>query len=198
MANIDAKTVQELRKSTGAGMMDCKKALQECEGDMEAAIDYLRKVGLSKAAKRADRKANQGMINAYIHPGSKLGVLLEVNCETDFVARTDDFQEFVNDVAMHIAAKDPLAVNVEDLDKNIVEKEKQIYKEQIKESGKPEKIWDKIIEGKIEKFYDETVLLRQPFVKHTDKTIQDLLNDLIAKLGENIVVGKFVRFKIGD
>lgn len=198
MADIEAKTVMELRKITGAGMMDCKKALLECEGDIEKAIEHLRKTGIMKAAKKASREVKDGRIHAYIHPGSKLGVLVEIDCETDFVARTDDFIEFCNDVAMHIAAEDPLAVNVEDLDKNLVEKEKEIYKEQARQTGKPEKILDKIVEGKIQKFYDETVLMRQSFIKDPDKTIEDILKEIIAKLGENIQIGPFVRLKIGE
>ena len=198
MADIEAKTVMELRRITGAGMMDCKKALLECEGDIEKAIEHLRKTGIMKAAKKASREVKDGRIHAYIHPGSKLGVLVEIDCETDFVARTDDFIEFCNDVAMHIAAEDPLAVNVEDLDKNLVEKEKEIYKEQARQTGKPEKILDKIVEGKIQKFYDETVLMRQSFIKDPDKTIEDILKEIIAKLGENIQIGPFVRLKIGE
>ncbi len=198
MADIEAKTVMELRKITGAGMMDCKKALLECEGDIEKAVEHLRKTGIMKAAKKASREVKDGRIQAYIHPGSKLGVLVEIDCETDFVARTDDFIEFCNDIAMHIAAEDPLAVNVEDLDKNLVEKEKEIYKEQARQTGKPEKILDKIVEGKIQKFYDETILMRQNFIKDTDKTIEDILKEIIAKLGENIQIGRFVRFKIGE
>ncbi|RKZ31264.1 translation elongation factor Ts [bacterium] len=198
MSDIDAKTVQQLRKMTGAGMMDCKKALVECEGDIEKAVDHLRKTGLAKAAKRMGREVNEGRIHQYIHPGAKLGVLLEVNCETDFVARTDEFIGFCNDVAMHIAAEDPLAVSVEQLDKNLIEKEKEIYKEQAKATGKPDNVIEKIVEGKMKKFYDETVLLRQPFVKDPDKSISDILNEIIAKLGENIQINRFARFKIGE
>jgi len=183
---------------TGAGMMDCKKALVECEGDIEKAVDHLRKTGLAKAAKRMGREVNEGRIHQYIHPGAKLGVLLEVNCETDFVARTDEFIGFCNDVAMHIAAEDPLAVSVEQLDKNLIEKEKEIYKEQAKATGKPDNVIEKIVEGKMKKFYDETVLLRQPFVKDPDKSISDILNEIIAKLGENIQINRFARFKIGE
>ncbi len=197
MANIDAKTVSQLRKMTGAGMMECKKALVESGGDLDKAVDILRTSGAAKAAKRAGREVKDGVIHPYIHPGAKLGVLLEVDCETDFVARTPDFQEFCHDVAMHIAAEDPLAVRIEDLDSNLVEKERSIYKEQAKQSGKPEKILDKIIDGKMEKFYSQSVLLRQAFVKDTDKTIEDLLKELIGKLGENIQIARFVRFKVG-
>jgi len=198
MAEIDAKLVQKLRKMTGVGMMDCKKALKETEGDIEAAVDYLRKTGIAKAAKRSDREATDGRVHSYIHPGAKVGVLVEINSETDFVARTDDFIEFCNDIAMHIAAKDPLAVTVEEIPDETIEREKAIYKEQALATGKPEKFIDKIVEGKLEKFYDEKVLLRQAFVKNTEKSINDLLMDLIAKLGENIQVARFARFKIGE
>lgn len=198
MADIDAKTVQKLRKMTGAGMMDCKKALKECDCDIEKAVEHLRKTGIAKAAKRAGREANEGRVHAYIHHGGKLGVLVEIYSETDFVARTEDFEQFCNDVAMQIAAEDPLAVTVDDLDDNLIEKEKEIYKEQAKATGKPDNVVEKIVEGKIKKFYDEAVLLRQPFVKDTDKTIEEVLKELMGKLGENIQIGRFVRFKIGD
>lgn len=198
MAEIDAKTVQKLRKMTGAGMMDCKKALVECEGDVEKAIEHLRKTGLAKAAKRLGREASDGRVHSYIHQGNKLGVLVEVLCETDFVARTDDFTQFCTDVAMQIAAEDPLAVDVDGLDKNLIEKEREIYKEQAKSTGKPDHIVDRIVDGKLEKFFDDVVLLRQKFIKDQDKTIGDLLKEIIAKLGENMQIGRFVRFKIGD
>ncbi len=197
MAEIEAKIVMDLRKMTGAGMMDCKKALIECDGDVEKAIEHLRKTGLSKAAKKADREVKDGKIHSYIHAGAKLGVLLEVDCETDFVARTEEFIEFCNDVAMHIAAEDPLAVTTDEIDQNLLEKEREIYKEQARQSGKPENILDKIIEGKVDKFLDDTVLLRQKFIKDNDKTVEDVLKALIAKLGENIQIARFVRFKIG-
>lgn len=197
MAEIEAKIVMDLRKMTGAGMMDCKKALIECGGDVEKAIEHLRKSGLAKAAKKADREVKDGRIHSYIHAGAKLGVLLEVDCETDFVARTEEFVEFCNDVAMHIAAEDPLAVTAEDIDQNLLEKEREIYKEQARQSGKPENILDKIVEGKVDKFLDDTVLLRQKFIKDNDKTVEDVLKALIAKLGENIQIARFVRFKIG-
>jgi elongation factor Ts len=197
MAEIEAKIVMDLRKMTGAGMMDCKKALIECDGNVEKAIEHLRKTGLSKAAKKADREVKDGKIHSYIHAGAKLGVLLEVDCETDFVARTEEFIEFCNDVAMHIAAEDPLAVTTDEIDQNLLEKEREIYKEQARQSGKPENILDKIIEGKVDKFLDDTVLLRQKFIKDNDKTVEDVLKALIAKLGENIQIARFVRFKIG-
>jgi elongation factor Ts len=195
---ISAAEVKALREKTGAGMMDCKKALQESDGDMEKAIDFLRKKGLQKVEKKAGRQTKEGLVQAYIHPGSRLGVLVEVNCETDFVARTDDFQTFVKDVAMQIAAANPLAVRREDLSENIIEKEKEIYKGQVLEQGKPEKVADKIVTGKLEKFYQESCLLEQGFVKDPNKTIHDLLTEIIAKLGENITIRRFVRFQLGE
>ncbi len=195
---IDAKSVQQLRKMTGAGMMDCKKALVECDGDMEKSVDHLRKSGIAKAAKKIGRVATDGRVHSYIHPGAKLGVLVEILCETDFVARTGDFLDFCNDVAMQIASEDPLAVRVDDLDKNLVEKEIEIFKDQAKATGKPEKVVEKIVQGKLDKYYDQVVLLRQKFIKETDKTIEQLSKELIGKLGENIQIGNFVRFKIGE
>ncbi len=197
-SNIDAKKVQELRKMTGAGMMDCKNALVEAEGDIEKAVDNLRKAGIAKAAKKLGREANDGRVHAYIHPGSKLGVLLEVFCETDFVARTADFINFCNDVAMQIAAEDPLAVSVDQIDPAVLDREKAIYKDQALATGKPEAFVEKIVEGKLEKFYDQTVLLRQFSIKEPDKKIETILQELIAKLGENIQLGQFARFKIGE
>lgn len=198
MAEINAKEVQKLRKMTGAGMMDCKKALIECKGDIEKAIDHLRKIGIAKASKKLEREANEGRIHAYIHPGAKLGVLLEVNCETDFVAKTPDFIAFCNDVAMQIASEDPLAVSVENLDKNLIEKEREIFKNQARETGKPENVLEKIVDGKIESFYNNVVLLRQQWIKDPSKTIDDLRKELIGKLGENVVIERFVRFKLGS
>ncbi|MCD6376153.1 MAG: translation elongation factor Ts [Caldisericaceae bacterium] len=198
MAEITAAMVKELREKTGAGMMDCKKALQEAEGDFEKAVELLRKKGIAKAAKRAEREANEGVVTAYIHPGSKLGALVEVNCETDFVAKTDDFQEFAKNIAMHIAASNPLAVSREDLDQTILEKEKEIYREQALASGKPEHIVDKIVEGRLEKYFSEVCLLEQPYVKDPDKTIKELLTETIAKVGENINIKRFARFRIGE
>lgn len=198
MAEITAAMVKELREKSGAGMMDCKKALQESEGDFEQAMDLLRKKGIAKAAKRADREAKEGLIVSYIHPGSKLGVLVEVNCETDFVANTDDFKDFGKNLAMHIAASNPLAVKREELDPEVVQKEKTIFMEQARESGKPEHILEKIIQGRLEKFYSETCLLEQPYVRDTDKSIQDLITETIAKVGENITVKRFARFRIGE
>ncbi len=198
MAEISAAMVKELRDKTGAGMMDCKKALQEAEGDFDKAIEILRKRGIAKAAKRADREANEGVVTAYIHPGSKLGVLVEVNCETDFVANTDDFQAFAKNIAMHIAASNPLAISREDLDQEALNKEKEIYREQALAQGKPEHIVDKIVEGRIEKYYSEVCLLEQAYVKDPDKTVKDLLTETIAKVGENIAIKRFARFRIGE
>ncbi|MCK5832808.1 translation elongation factor Ts [bacterium] len=198
MSNIDAKQVQTLRKMTGAGMMDCKNALVKSGGDVEKAVENLRKSGIAKAAKKLGREANEGRIHAYIHQGSKLGVLLEVFCETDFVARTEDFIGFCNDIAMQIAAEDPLAVSVEQIDPKIIEKEREIYTEQARATGKPEAMFDRIVNGKIEKFYDQVVLLRQASIKDSNKKIETVLQEIIGKLGENIQLGSFARFKIGE
>ncbi len=198
MAEITAKMVKELREKTGVGMMDCKKALTEANGDFDKAIEELRKKGMSKAEKRAGREAKEGIVQAYIHPGANLGVLVEVNCETDFVANTDDMKEFTKDIAMHIAAANPLVVKRDELDQALIEKEKEIYREQGKNEGKPEHIVEKIAEGRIEKYYKEVVLLEQQFVKDPDKTIQDLLTEKIAKIGENITIKRFARFRIGE
>jgi elongation factor Ts len=195
---ITAAEVKELREKTGAGMMDCKKALQESNGDVEKATEYLRKKGLQKAEKKVGRQTKDGLIKSYIHPGSRLGVLVEINCETDFVARTDEFQSFANDVAMQVAAAKPLAVSREDLPADLVSKEEEIYKAQAKESGRPENVLDRIAQGKMEKFYQESCLLEQSFVKDPNKTIQDLLNEMIAKLGENMSIRRFVRFELGE
>ena len=198
MAEITAAAVRELRERTGIGMMDCKKALQETGGDMEAAVDYLRKQGMAAVEKRAGREANEGLISSYIHPGSRLGVLIEVNCETDFVARTDDFQAFSRDVAMHIAAEQPLAVSREDLDPAAIEREKEIYLEQAKNEGKPEHIAEKIVTGRLDKFFQDVCLLEQAFVKDPDKTIEDLVTELTAKIGEKITVRRFACFRLGE
>jgi elongation factor Ts len=195
---ITAAMVKELRNKTGAGMMDCKKALNETDGDMTKAIDYLRAQGIAKAEKKASREANEGMIHAYIHQGSKLGALVEVNCETDFVANTDEFQRFVKDIAMQIAASAPVSVTREGVDPAIIEREKAIYKEQVIHEGKPEHIADKIVTGKLEKFYKENVLLEQPFFKDPDKTIETYLKETIGKLGENIQIARFSRFVLGE
>ena len=195
---ISAKAVKDLREMTGAGMMDCKKALVEADGDIEKAVAFLRKQGLSKAAKKAERTANEGLIYAYIHPGSKLGVLLEINCETDFVARTDDFQSLAKDIAMQVAAANPLVVERDQLDQTSLEKEKEIYRTQALNEGKPEKVVDKIVEGRLTKYYQEVVLLEQPFVKDQDIAVKDLLHAAVGKMGENIVVKRFVRFRMGE
>ncbi|MCZ6633479.1 MAG: translation elongation factor Ts [bacterium] len=195
---ISAKLVQELRQKTNAGMMDCKKALEEADGDMDKAIEVLRTRGIAKAESRAGREANEGLIVSYIHAGSKLGVMLEVNSETDFVARTDEFQDFCKDVAMHIAAATPLVVNRKDLDQETLEKEKRIYREQALKEGKPDHVVDKIVEGRVEKYYQEVCLLDQAFVKDPDKTVRDLLTELIAKCGENVTLCRFVRFVLGE
>jgi len=196
--DISAKQVKELRDTTGAGMMDCKKALMESEGDMEKAVAYLRKQGLSKAAKKADRTANEGLIFSYIHPGNKLGVLVEINCETDFVARTDDFQGFVKDIAMQVAAASPLVVERGQLDPAQVEKERDIYKTQALNEGKPEKVVEKIVDGRMEKYFQEVVLLDQPFIKDQDLTVKDLLTSAIGKMGENIIIKRFIRYRLGE
>jgi elongation factor Ts len=195
---ITAAMVRDLREATNAGMMDCKKALQDTAGDMERAIDLLRKKGLAKALKRAGREATEGMVHAYIHGGGRLGVLLEVNCETDFAAKSEDFQEFVKNVAMHIAATNPLGIQREDVSQDVLEREKAIYMEQARESGKPENILEKMVEGKMRKFYEENILMEQAYVKNPDITIQDYLNELVAKIGEKILVRRFTRYQLGS
>jgi elongation factor Ts len=195
---ITASMVRELRERTGAGMMDCKSALAEASGNMETAIDVLRTKGIAKAAKKAGRTTGEGVVSSYIHAGGKVGVLLEVNCETDFVARTEDFLSLVKDIAMHIAAADPKFVRREEVTAEVLERERAIYKEQALQSGKPANVVDKIVDGKVEKFYGESVLLEQPFVKDPDKTINELVAERVAKVGENIQVRRFARFKLGD
>ena len=196
--SITASQVKELRDRSGVGMMDCKKALQEASGDIDKAFDILRKSGIAKAQKKAGRSAKDGNVIAYIHPGSKLGVLLEINCETDFVSNTDDFQQLGKDIAMHIAATNPLGVKREDISKDVLDKEKEIYIDQAKQTNKPDNIIEKMVEGRIQKFFKETVLLNQEFVKDPNKTITDLITDTVGKLGENIVINKFSRFQIGE
>lgn len=195
---ISAKDVKELRERTGAGMMECKNALQEAKGDMEAAIDILRARGAAKAAKRAEREAREGAVGSYIHMGGKIGVLVEVGCETDFVARNEAFQQLVRDVAMHVAASNPTAVSREEIPAEVVERERGVYREQMKESGKPEHIWDKIVDGKLEKFYAESTLLEQPFVKNPDITVGQLVTEVSAKTGEKIEVRRFTRYALGE
>ena len=194
---ITSQMVKELRDKTNAGMMDCKRALGETEGDLEKAVDLLRQKGLAVAAKRADRATSEGVVECYIHAGGKIGVMVEVGCETDFVAKTDDFQAFAKDIAMHVAAVSPVSVTREEVPAEMVEREKEIYINQAKDSGKPENIIEKIVSGKIEKYLSEICLMDQKFVKNPDITIQDLLNELIAKMGENISVKRFARFQIG-
>ena len=195
---ISAKAVKELRELSGAGMMDCKKALQEANGDTKKAMEVLRKNGIAKAQKKVGRSASDGVIMPYIHPGSKLGVLLEINCETDFVARTEGFQNFCKDVAMHIAAASPMSVTKEELTEETIESEKNIFREQSRKSGKPEEIIEKMIEGRMKKFYQENVLMEQSFVKNPDLSISDLLTETIATLGENISIARFSRFQLGE
>jgi elongation factor Ts len=198
VAEISAKDVKELRDRTGAGMMECKGALGEAGGDMERAIDILRAKGAAKAAKRAERETKEGAVGSYIHMGGKIGVLVEMGCETDFVARNDEFQKLVRDIAMHIAAANPVAVRREDFAADLVERERGVYREQVKESGKPEQIWDKIVDGKIEKFYAEQALLEQPFVKDPDISVGELITRAAAKTGEKLEVRRFARFALGE
>lgn len=198
MAAITAQMVKELRDKTGAGMMDCKKALGEAEGDIEKAIKHLREAGIASAAKKSGRVASEGLIYSYIHPGDKLGVLVEINCETDFVARTDDFQAFAKDICMQIAATDPRVISREEVTEELITSEKEVYRNIALKEGKPEKIVEKIIEGKMDKFYSEACLLEQPFVKDNDKTIGDLVTDKVGTLGENIIIRRFIRFRLGE
>ena len=195
---IDARIVKDLRSRTGAGIMDCKEALLDSDGNVEKAVDFLRKKGIAKAEKKAGREADQGVVLSYIHPGNRIGVLVEVNCETDFVAKTDGFQTFVKDVAMQIAATNPLSVTQDGIDSVVINKEKEIFTEQAKLSGKPNNVLEKIIEGRIEKFYQENCLLEQSFIKDSDKSVQDILMETIATLGENISIARFSRFEVGD
>jgi elongation factor Ts len=195
---ISAKDVAELRARTGAGMMDCRNALAEAGGDLQKAIDILRAKGIAKAEKRAGRGASEGLIGSYVHFNGKVGVLVEVNCETDFVARTEEFKALVRDLALHIASADPIAVRVEDVPPEVIERERAIYRQQAAESGKPEAVWDKIVEGKMKKFYSERVLLEQPFVKDDTQTVGQLVKHVSGKVGENIVVRRFVRFALGE
>ena len=194
---ITAQMVKELRDKTSAGMMDCKKALNETDGDMEKAVDLLRKKGLAVAAKRAGRATSEGVVETYIHAGGKLGVMVELNCETDFVAKTDQFRELARDLAMHIAASNPVAIDRESVPADILDREKAIYVQQALESGKPENIVEKIVSGKIDKFLAEICLLEQKYVKDPDLSVQDLLTDCVGKMGENISVKRFARFQIG-
>lgn len=192
----DANTIKQLREQTGAGIMDVKEALTEAGDDVEKAVEILRKKGLAKQAKKADRAANEGIVESYIHAGGRIGVLVEVNCETDFVARTDDFKALAKEIALHIAASNPLYISSEDVPVEVIEKEKEIYKEQF--AGKPDDVIEKMLEGKIAKYYEEACLLNQPFVKDNDKTIGDLLGEATGKMGENIQVRRFTRFMLGN
>ena len=194
---ITSKMVKDLRDKTQAGMMDCKKALEKTDGDMEKAVDLLRQKGLAVAAKRAGRATSEGVIETYIHAGGKLGVMVELGCETDFVAKNDDFREFARDLAMHIAAANPVSVSREEVPAEVVAREKEIYIQQALDSGKPEAIVEKIVSGKVEKFLAEIVLLEQKFVKNPDLSIQDILNELVGRIGENISIKRFARFQVG-
>lgn len=197
MATIDRALIQELRDRTGLGLMDCRKAVEESGGDVEKAVELLRKKGASVAAKRAGKETSEGIVTSYIHPGSRVGVMVEINCETDFVARTDMMQEFGRDLCMHIAALKPLYLKPEEVDPTFLEREKSILKEQLAGSGKPEKIMDQIIEGKVNKLYTEICLIKQPFVKNDQFTIEEMVEELVAKTGENIQIRRFARFEIG-
>jgi elongation factor Ts len=196
--SISAQDVKALRDRTGAGMMECKKALQETSGNLEAAIDLLRSRGAAKAAKRADKSANEGTVGFYIHHGGRIGVLVEINCETDFVANTDNFQQLAKDLAMHIAAANPVAVRAEEIDPALVERERAVYLEQVRNEGKPEAMQEKIVEGKLRKFFQENTLLEQPFVKDPNRTVTQLITDVSAQTGEKIEVARFARFAVGE
>ena len=198
MAEITAALVKQLRDKTGAGMMECKKALAETNGNLDEAEVVLRKRGIASAAKKTTRATRQGVIGTYIHPGSQLGVMVEINCESDFVARTDDFQQLVHDVAMQIAAADPQFLRREEVTPDVIEKEKEIAKDRARQEGKPEKILDKIVEGRLAKFYEEVCLLEQPFIKDNSMTVQQVISAIIGKLGENITIARFVRMKVGE
>ncbi len=198
MTTISATMVKQLREKSGAGMMDCKQALVECDADIEKAVDFLRKKGLATAQKRAGRAMTEGTIQSYIHMGCKLGVLVEVNCETDFVAKNEDFVQFTKNVAMHIAATNPLGVRAEDVPEETVQRERDIYQAQALETGKPENVITKIVDGKMNKFFKENCLLNQPYVRDPDLAVEDVLNELIAKIGENITIKRFARFQTGE
>ena len=195
---IDAKTVKRLRDKTGAGMMDCKKALVESSGDIEKAIDHLRKSGVAKAEKKGSRDTKEGLVYSYIHAGGRLGVLIELNCETDFVAKTDGFTELAHNIAMQVAATNPISMDKNSIDEEIISREKDIFKEQAKSEGKPDNIIEKIVEGRLVKFYQESCLIEQTYIKDPDKKIKDLLNETIATLGENISINRYIRFAIGE
>ncbi len=194
---VSAGDVKQLREKTGAGMMDCKRALEESGGDIDTAISYLREQGMLAASKKSSREAKEGLIHTYLHQGNRIGAMVEINCETDFVARNDGFQALARDIAMQVAAAKPIAVDREQVSKDLVEKEAEIYRNQAKNEGKPDHIVDRIVDGRIEKYFQECCLLEQPFIRDTDKTIQDLVSDAVGTLGENIVVRRFVRFELG-
>ena len=194
---VTATMVKQLRDQTGSGIMDCKEALKDAQGDMQKAVDFLRKKGLAKAQKRAGRATSQGVVLSYIHAGEQIGVLIEVNCETDFVAMTDDFKSFARNLAMQIAASDPMGIRQEDIPDEVKEREMEIYRAQAREMGKPDKIIDKIAEGKLKKFLEESCLMNQKYVKNPDITIQDLLNELVAKTGESVSIKRYARYQIG-
>jgi len=196
--DITAEMVKQLREKTGAGMMDCKNALVQAEGDSDKAISLLREKGIAKAASKKGRTTAEGVIATYVHTGDKLGVMVEINCETDFVARTDQFKTFARDIAMHIAASSPVCIHREEIDQSLLESEREIYRQQALNEGKPEKIIDKIVDGKLEKYYSEVVLMEQPYVKDNDKTVNDFVKDMIATLGENINIHRFARFRLGE
>jgi elongation factor Ts len=198
MADISAKLVKDLREKTGVGIMDCKKALKECDGDLEKAVDFLRKKGIATARKRADRATSEGTVQSYIHMGGKIGVMVEVNCETDFVAQNQDFVEFVRNIAMHIAATNPVGITEQDVPKEIIDREMEIYKAQALETGKPENIVAKIAEGKLNKFLKENCLMKQAYVKNPEISIEDYMNEVIAKTGEKLVIKKFARYQVGE
>jgi elongation factor Ts len=195
---VSASTVKDLREKTGAGVMDCKKALAECAGDLEKAVDYLRRKGLAAAAKKMGRVAAEGLVGAYIHAGGKIGVMVELNCETDFVARTPEFQALLKDLAMQVAAASPRYIRREEVSPEELERERDIYRRQALDSGKPEKIADKIVEGKMDRFYSEVCLLEQAFIKDPDRKVADLLQDAVARLGENVQVRRFMRYQVGE
>ena len=196
--SIDATIVKKLREKTGAGMMDCKKALVETDGDIDKAVDFLRKSGIAKAEKKGERTAKEGLVFSYIHHGGRLGVLLELNCETDFVAKTEGFTDLANNISMQIAATNPLSISRDEIDQAVLDREKEIFADQAKESGKPDNIIDKIVEGRVEKYYAESCLLEQQYIKDPDRKVLDLITESVATLGENIVVNRFIRFAIGE
>ncbi len=198
MAGISAESVKQLREKTGAGMMDCKRALEESKGDFEQAIEYLRKKGAATAAKRADKETNQGVVEAYIHAGGRIGAMVELNCETDFVAKTPEFKQLAHDIAMQVAAMSPRYITREQVDKDVVEKELEIYKSQAANEGKPANIAEKVAQGRLEKFYQEVVLTEQSFIKDSGKTIKDLLDEQTAKVGEKISIRRFLRYHLGE